>query len=170
MVVHRPILVATRDDGEMERTYAVAPVAVVSSSRTEVVDDDWDAVTTTIDLLPPFTEAALRGLADFSHLEVLYLFDRVDPDAVHTGARRPRGNPVWPEVGVFAQRVKNRPNRIGLSTCEILGVDGTRVSVRGLDAVDGTPVLDLKPHMAEFGPRSTVRQPVWSHELMAGYF
>ena len=110
------------------------------------------------------------GLGEFSHVEVLYLFDRVDPGSVHTGARRPRGNPEWPEVGVFAQRVKDRPNRIGLSTCEILGVDGTRIAVRGLDAVDGTPVLDLKPHLVEFGPRSEVRQPPWSHELMAGYF
>jgi tRNA (adenine37-N6)-methyltransferase len=154
----------------MDRTYAVAPVAVVSSTRTEVIDDDWDAVTTTISLLPPFTEAAIRGLHDFSHVEVLFLFDQVDPDAVTSGARRPRGNPEWPEVGVFAQRVKSRPNRIGLSTCEILGVDDDRIHVRGLDAVDGTPVLDLKPYMEEFGPRTPVRQPAWSRELMAGYF
>jgi tRNA-Thr(GGU) m(6)t(6)A37 methyltransferase TsaA len=154
----------------MDRTYRVAPVAVVSSTRTEVVDDGWDDVTTTISLLPPFTEEAVRGLRDFSHVEVIYLFDRVDPDAVHTGARRPRGNPDWPEVGVFAQRVKNRTNRIGLSTCEILGVDGNQIRVRGLDAVDGTPVLDLKPYMEEFGPRTPVRQPSWSRELMEGYY
>ena len=153
----------------MDPSYPVVPVAVVSSSRDEVIDDDWDDVTTTISLLPPFTERAVRGLDDFSHLDVIYLFDRVDPDTVHTGARRPRGNPRWPEVGVFAQRVKNRTNRIGLSTCEILGIDGTEIRVRGLDAVDGTPVLDLKPHMEEFGPRTTVRQPTWSRELMAGY-
>jgi tRNA (adenine37-N6)-methyltransferase len=154
----------------MDQSYPVVPVAVVASSRTEVVDDGWDDVATTISLLPPFTEEAIRGLRDFSHVEVIYLFDRVGPDAVHTGARHPRGNRDWPEVGVFAQRVKNRTNRIGLSTCEILGVDGIEIRVRGLDAVDGTPVLDLKPYMEEFGPRTAVSQPPWSRELMAGYY
>ena len=154
----------------MDRTYTVVPVAVVSSSRTEVVDDGWDAVTTTITLLPPFTREAVRGLGDFSHVEVIFLFDRVDADSATTGARRPRGNPAWPEVGVFAQRVKHRTNRIGLSTCEILGVDDDRIHLRGLDAVDGTPVLDLKPYMEEFGPRTPVRQPRWSRELMSGYY
>jgi tRNA (adenine37-N6)-methyltransferase len=135
-----------------------------------VVDDDWDGVTATITLLPPFTPEAIRGLGDFSHVEVIFLFDRVNADSVPTAARRPRDNPAWPEVGVFAQRVKNRTNRIGLSTCEILQVDDDRIRVRGLDAVDGTPVLDLKPYMEEFGPRSPVRQPSWSRELMSGYF
>ncbi len=82
----------------------------------------------------------------------------------------PRGNPEWPAVGIFAQRAKNRPNRLGVSTCELVGVDGCTLDVRGLDAIDGTPVLDVKPYLAEFGPRSPVHQPVWSHELMAGYF
>jgi tRNA (adenine37-N6)-methyltransferase len=154
----------------MDPDYEVVPVAVVTSSRTEVGDDGWDAVTTTITLLPPFTEESLRGLQDFSHLEVVFLFDRVDPGSVTVGARHPRGNPSWPEVGVFAQRVKNRTNRIGLSTCEILGVEGRTILVRGLDAVDGTPVIDLKPYMEEFGPRTPVRQPAWSRELMRGYF
>jgi hypothetical protein len=70
----------------------------------------------------------------------------------------------------FAQRAKGRPNRIGVTTCEILDVEGRRIRVRGLDAIDGTPVVDLKPFMAEFAPRGTVRQPEWSHELMRDYW
>jgi len=89
---------------------------------------------------------------------------------VQTAARHPRGNRDWPEVGIFAQRGKARPNRIGLSVCELVAVEGLRVAVRGLDAIDGTPVLDLKPWMQEFGPRGPVRQPAWSTELMAGYW
>ena len=112
----------------------------------------------------------MRGLDEFSHLEVVYLFHRVDPAGVHTRARRPRGNPAWPAVGIFAQRAKDRPNRLGISVCELLEVRGTRLDVRGLDAVDGTPVLDLKPYLAEFGPRGPVRQPAWSHQLMADYY
>ena len=73
-------------------------------------------------------------------------------------------------MGIFAQRAKDRPNRLGLSTCELLEVRGDALEVRALDAIDGTPVLDIKPYMTEFAPRRPVRQPAWSHELMAGYW
>lgn len=72
--------------------------------------------------------------------------------------------------GIFAQRAKGRPNRLGVSVCELLAVEGLTVTAQGLDAIDGTPVLDLKPYLQEFAPRSPVRQPAWSHELMAGYW
>jgi tRNA-Thr(GGU) m(6)t(6)A37 methyltransferase TsaA len=150
--------------------WTVEAIGYVASDRTTPIDDEWDAVGTRIILAPPFTAASVAGLEAFSHLEVLFLFDRVDPGTVATGSRVPRGNPAWPEVGIFAQRAKDRPNRLGLCTCELLGVDGTTLRVRGLDAIDGTPVLDIKPYFAEFGPRGPVRQPAWSHELMAGYF
>ena len=153
-----------------DKGWTVQAIGFVSSTRDEMVDDDWDDVPASITLVDAFTPEAILGLDQFSHIEVLFVFDRVAPEAVHTGARHPRGNPDWPEVGIFAQRVKNRPNRIGLSTCEVLGVGGRTIRVRGLDAIDGTPVLDIKPYMGEFGPRGDVRQPVWSHELMAGYF
>jgi tRNA (Thr-GGU) A37 N-methylase len=101
---------------------------------------------------------------------VIYLFDRVDPSTVHTDSRVPRNNPEWPEVGILAQRAKNRPNRLGLATCELVAVSGAVLRVRGLDAIDGTPVLDIKPYMTEFAPRGAVVQPAWSHELMADYY
>ena len=147
------------------------PIGLVSSSRTEPLDDDWDAVTASITLdASRFGPDALQGLDAFSHVDVVFLFDRVAPDDVQSGARRPRGNPDWPEVGIFAQRAKMRPNRIGVCTCRLLGVDGLTVTVQGLDAIDGSPVLDLKPYMLEFAARGEVRQPAWSHELMAGYW
>src|SRR6478736_7051486 len=151
-------------------SWTVRPIGVVNSDRTEPVDDGWDLVPATITLLPPFGADSILGLAEFSHLEVVYLFDRVGPGDVHTGARRPRGNPAWPEVGIFAQRAKNRPNRLGLVTCNLLRVDGTTLFVNGLDAIDGTPVLDIKPHMEEFSPRGRVSQPAWSHDLMRDYW
>jgi tRNA (Thr-GGU) A37 N-methylase len=73
-------------------------------------------------------------------------------------------------VGILAQRGKNRPNRIGLTTCEIVGRNEASLRVRGLDAIDGTPVLDIKPVMREFLPRGEVRQPEWATELMRGYW
>jgi tRNA-Thr(GGU) m(6)t(6)A37 methyltransferase TsaA len=151
-------------------SWTVHAVGRVSSGRTELVDDDWGDVESSIVLLPPYDADSVLGLAEFSHLEVVYLFDRVDPGSVQSGARVPRGNAAWPKVGIFAQRAKFRPNRIGLTTCRLLSVEGTTLRVQGLDAVDGTPILDIKPFMAEFGPRGEVRQPRWSHELMARYF
>ncbi len=123
-----------------------------------------------IRLSDEFDESALWGLDSFSHIEVVYVFDRVDADNVEVGARRPRGNPDWPLVGILAQRAKNRPNRLGLTTYALLGVSGREIAVRGLDAIDGTPVLDIKPYMSEFGPRGPVRQPEWATELTVRYW
>jgi tRNA (Thr-GGU) A37 N-methylase len=149
----------------------MVPVGHVRGGRRDVVDDGWDKVEATIELDPRrFGEASVAGLRDFSHLDVVYVFDRVTPGDIEFGARHPRGRTDWPEVGIFAQRAKDRPNRIGVSTCMLLGVAGTSVVVRGLDAVDGTPVLDLKPHVPAMGPRGDVRQPAWIGELMRGYW
>ena len=149
----------------------MTPIGSVSSPRTEPLDDDWDSITSTITLdAGQFTPDSLDGLADFSHVEVVYVFDRVEPSSVQTRARHPRGNTDWPEVGIFAQRAKGRPNRIGVTVCRLLAVDGLTLTVHALDAIDGTPVLDVKPYMTEFAPRGEIRQPAWSHELMSGYW
>ena len=146
------------------------PVAWVRGGRIEPTDDGWDAERCVIELDDRFTADAVAGLESFSHLDVVFLFHLVDEANVTTGARRPRGRADWPEVGIFAQRGKVRPNRIGVTTCRIEGVDGNRVTVRGLDAIDGTPVLDLKPYMVGFEPRGEVRQPEWAAEIMAEYW
>lgn len=145
-------------------------VGFVEAQRSEASDDFWGGQVACIVLSEPFGAESLQGLADFSHVEVLFLFHQVEPRKVVTGARHPRGNPAWPAVGIFAQRGKSRPNRIGSTICRIVAVEGTRLLVAELDAIDGTPVLDLKPIMAEFLPREPVRQPAWSRELMRDYW
>lgn len=152
-------------------TFQVAALGVVRSPRTEATDDDWTRVDAAIVLDPTaVTAEATRGLAEFSHLEVLFLFHLVDESKVERGARHPRGNRSWPEVGVLAQRNKDRPNRLGVTICELVDVTDLTLSVRGLDAIEGTPVLDIKPYFTEFAPRSQIRQPTWSQELMATYW
>jgi len=149
----------------------VTPIGVVRSLRTEARDDEWGELASTIELDPErFAEDALRGLDAFSHAEVLFHMNAVDEAEVERGARHPRGRTDWPEVGIFAQRAKGRPNRLGASLCCVLAVEGLVVTVAGLDAIDGTPVLDIKPYMREFGPRGEVRQPAWATELMARYY
>jgi tRNA (Thr-GGU) A37 N-methylase len=98
------------------------------------------------------------------------VFDRVPEENVERGARHPRGREDWPLTGIFAQCGKNRPNRLGVTVCRILSVDGSLLHVEGLDAIDGTPVIDIKPVMREFLPRGEVRQPDWVSELMAAYW
>ena len=149
---------------------SLEPIGHVRSPRRELRDDDWGSVTATIELVVGFGPEALAGLEDYSHAEVLFHFDRVAESTIERGARHPRGNPRWPRVGIFAQRAKDRPNRLGSTIVEILRRDGRALTVAGLDAVDGTPVLDIKPVMVEFLPRTTVRQPSWSHELMREYW
>jgi tRNA-Thr(GGU) m(6)t(6)A37 methyltransferase TsaA len=149
----------------------VVPVAIVRGGRLERLDDDWADEEAVIELdRARFGPASVSGLEEFSHLDVVFVFHKLDGSSELTGARRPRGRSDMPEVGIFAQRASGRPNRIGLSTCELMGVSGTSLAVRGLDAIDGTPVLDIKPHVRQMGPRAAVTQPEWMTRLMTEYW
>ncbi|MEM7179104.1 MAG: SAM-dependent methyltransferase [Pseudomonadota bacterium] len=153
----------------MTQSYQVTPIGWVQNARRTAEDDGWSAVPSTITLDPAqFGAEALAGLDAFSHAEVLFLFHAAD--TVHTGARHPRGNTDWPRVGIFAQRGKDRPNRLGATICEIRAVSGRVVEVAGLDAIDGTPVLDIKPVMSGFERRGALREPPWAREIMAAYW
>jgi tRNA (Thr-GGU) A37 N-methylase len=155
----------------MTDPFLIKPIGTVRCARSDAIDDDWDAVPARIELdTTVFNDEALMGLDSFSHAEVIFLFDRVPDAKIVTGARRPRGQPDWPRIGIFAQRGKNRPNRLGATICEILSVDGTIVHLKGLDAIDGTPVLDIKPVMSGFQPRGAVREPDWAAEIMQTYW
>ena len=145
-------------------------VARVHGGRVDNVDDHWGAVEAEIVLAPQLPESAFLGLDAFSHAVIVFHFDMIDPEKIATGARRPRGNPAWPEVGIFAQRGSPRPNRIGVTTVEIVGLEGRCLRVRGLDAIDGTPVLDIKPLMRGFEPRGSIREPAWAEEIMKDYW
>jgi len=150
--------------------FVMDPIGRVEGAREQAEDDFWGGATSWIVLDARFEPDALQGLDDFSHAEVLFCFDRVDPSRIVTGARHPRNNREWPAVGIFAQRGKNRPNRIGSTICRVLRVEGRRVQVAELDAIEGTPVLDIKPVLQEFLPRGKVLQPAWSRELMREYW
>ncbi len=147
------------------------PIGVVRSPVKEVADDCWGGVLATIELDPKlFRPECTLGLEQYSHVEVVFLLDRIPQDKIEKGARHPRGRTDWPKMGIFAQRSKDRPNRIGITVCKLESVDGLLIRVRELDAVDGTPVLDVKPYLKGFAPRGEVREPAWAGELMAGYF
>ena len=147
------------------------PVAIVRSARKEPTDDFWGDIESTIEFDERrFSSESLGGLESFSHVEVVFVFHLYRDEDAEYGSRRPRGRADWPSMGVFAQRNKHRPNRIGVSRARLIAVTGTQIIVEGLDAVDGTPVLDLKPYFREFGPRGEVKEPFWVSELMSDYY
>jgi tRNA (adenine37-N6)-methyltransferase len=148
----------------------LSPIGVVRSSRIDLNDDNWGEVRARIEISDDFSPACLDGIEEFSHVEVIFFFDRVSEDSIERGARHPRGNPDWPRVGIFAQRGKNRPNRLGTTIARLVGREERAITVVGLDAVEGTPVVDIKPVMAEFLPQGEIRQPPWSRELMRRYW
>ena len=146
------------------------PIAIVRNSRSEIEDDNWGDVISILELDSSMPEDALHGLEDFSHAEVLYYFHLVPDSKIETGARHPRNNPAWKKVGILSQRGKNRPNRLGATIVKILRREGRHLEVQGLDAIDGTPILDIKPVLQEFLPREDVHQPEWATELMKQYW
>ncbi len=155
----------------MRNTITLIPIGQVRGGRSAPIDDDWDSVEAAIELdAAQFKPDATASLGDFSHIEVIFHFNQVPDEEINSGARHPRGRSDWPLVGIFAQRGKGRPNRIGVTVCRLLSVDGLSLKVQGLDAIDGTPVLDIKPVMRGFLPRGEVREPDWARELMAGYW
>jgi tRNA-Thr(GGU) m(6)t(6)A37 methyltransferase TsaA len=148
----------------------LSPIGVVHNTRLSPSDDDWGGLVSEIRLDPALSEESLAGLDAFSHAEIIFQFHLVEQKEIVVGARHPRENPLWPEVGIFAQRARMRPNRLGLTVVRILRREGRRLFVEGLDAVDGTPVVDIKPVMQEFLPRGETHQPEWSRELMKDYW
>lgn len=151
-------------------SYSVEPIAFVHAGRKNPEDDFWGGEEAQIVLIDRIEPDAFAGLESFSHVEVLFLFHQVPNEKITLGARHPRNNLAWPKVGIFAQRGKNRPNRIGSTICRVVGVEGRSLKVSELDAIDGTPVLDVKPVLREFLPREQTRQPAWATELMSEYW
>lgn len=152
-------------------SFVVETLAYVVGGRVEATDDYWGGTRSIIRIDGNrFTSDATKGLEEFSHLEIVFRFHLTDPTDLHLGARRARNNPDWPEVGIFGHRNMRRLNWLGVSRCQLIRVDGLDLHVEDLDAVDGTPVLDIKPWFREFGPRGAVRQATWSTEMLGNYF
>lgn len=150
--------------------FTIQAIGVVRSPRKEATDDFWGGVRSQIVIGDDFDADALDGIEAFSHVEVLFVLHEVAPESIVRGTRHPRGNRNWPPVGIFAQRGRNRPNRLGSTIVRVLGRAGRTLEVEGLDAIDGTPVVDIKPVMTAFLPREPVSQPEWADHLMKDYF
>jgi tRNA-Thr(GGU) m(6)t(6)A37 methyltransferase TsaA len=150
--------------------YTLIPIAWVQSPRVRPLNDYWRDLESIIELDSRFGADALSGLEGYSHLEIVFVMHGVDADDVAMGTQRPRRQEEHPDVGIFAQRDQRRPNRLAVSRCRLVRVDGRRLIVRDLDAIDDSPVIDIKPYMIETSPIGEVSQPEWARALMADYY
>ncbi len=147
----------------------VKPVAFVTNKRNTPTDDFWGDTISEITLAEHIPTEAFDDIESFSHLEIIYYFDQVQKETI-VFSGRPRGNPAYPIVGIFGQRKKDRPNQIGLCTVELIEHKGRSIFVKLLDAINGTPILDIKPVMKEFGVQKEIKQPSWAADLMKDYW
>lgn len=146
------------------------PIAWIKNKRLTNTDDFWGNTISEIILAPEISAEAIDGIDDFSHLEIIFYFHECNPAKINYKSRHPRNNPDWPKIGIFAQRGKNRPNHLGLSIVKLIEKKERALIVSGLDAIDGTPVLDIKPVMTGFLPQESIREPSWPNELMRNYW
>jgi tRNA (adenine37-N6)-methyltransferase len=144
-------------------------VGVVRSPVAEPLDENWGKVISEIHLAPSLSPG-LQGLEQFSHVLVVFWMHGAIHNPKTDLVRRPRGRPDMPEVGIFAQRAKHRPNPIGITAVRLLKIQGDTLTVQGLDAVDGSPVLDIKPYVPEFDRIEGPKVPGWMERLLEGYF
>ncbi len=143
---------------------ALTPIGVVRSPVRRPRPYGWERVEARI-VLRPDLAPALLGLEGFSHIYVLFFMHQVPPK--ERGSRlqlHPQGREDLPLQGVLATRSQLRPNPIGLTVCPLLRVRGNVVWVRGLDAVDGTPVLDIKPYLPPYDAVPQAAMPPWVWE------
>ena len=144
------------------------PIGFVRNKVTDRKDVSWGDDVSSIVLEEQYV-SGLKGLEDFSHVIILYWLDQACYFPEKHLQRRPQNREDMPLVGIFSQRGKDRPNRIGMTSVEIVSVSEDALVVKGLDAVDGTPVLDIKPYYPAYDKKDA-SVPEWVDRLMEHYF
>jgi tRNA (adenine37-N6)-methyltransferase len=146
----------------------INPIGFVNNDRIEPIDDNWSSVESIIELADNLPDECFDGIEEFSHLEIIYFFDKSTKTFI--GSEYPRENKDYPKVGIFAQRKKDRPNHIGATIINLIRRDGRKLVVKNLDAINGTPIIDIKPVFNEYLPIGAVKQPKWTKDLMKNYW
>ena len=146
------------------------PVGVIRSPETAITQGHWGELSAEIHLKSEF-EKGLTGIEQFSHITVVFYLHQSKFEPGQHLQRHPRGFTDLPKVGVFAQRTKYRPNPVGITTVKLVKVERNVLTVTGLDAIDQTPVLDIKPYFPVFDRVDEVKSPEWAEDLfIKGYF
>lgn len=150
--------------------YSIEPVGFVRNTNLNTADDFWGDLISEIIISDKISDKSLKGIEEFSHLEIIFYFHLADPSEINISSSHPRESKKFPLTGIFAQRKKARPNLLGSTIVKLIKAEKNIITVKGLDAVNETPVIDIKPVMKEFLPDEEIKQPEWSSELMKNYW
>jgi tRNA-Thr(GGU) m(6)t(6)A37 methyltransferase TsaA len=137
------------------------PIGVAINSEKEGRFGSFSDIVSEIIVDEKFTNA-LNSIEDYSHVIIVYWMDKVKS---HVITHRPQGNPDVPIVGIFACRCPQRPNPIGITTVELVEHKGNMIKVKGLDILDGTPIIDIKPYWPIYDDVNNGRIPDWVNKL-----
>ena len=144
-------------------------IGIIKSDVREPRDEGWGDAASEIHLRRELAPGLL-GIEQFSHLVIIFFMHQATFNPSTDLIRRPRGRADMPPVGIFAQRARHRPVPVGITTVRLISVEGQVLKVMGLDAIDGTPVLDIKPYFTAFDRVEDAVTPEWADKLMEGYF
>ena len=139
----------------------IAPIGVVRNGEHDPARRDWTRVRSRIELQPELAPA-LAGLEGFSHVIVVGWLDRIPEELRERRQAHPGGDERLPLLGALALRGGARPNPIAVTVCRLRSVDDATVEVEGLDLIDGTPVLDIKPYIAVYDAEPDATLPDWA--------
>jgi tRNA-Thr(GGU) m(6)t(6)A37 methyltransferase TsaA len=144
-------------------------IGTVNNKVTDKKDIGWGDDVSQI-IINPKLKDGLMGLSDFSHIIVIFYLHEAKFIADKHLTRRPRDREDMPLSGIFSQRAKDRPNPIAITSAELVSVDDNIITVKGLDAIDNTPVLDIKPYFPVYDCKNNAKVPEWVNRLMENYF
>ncbi len=141
----------------------IKPIGEVRNNINLPLREGWEEVVSEL-ILDANLEEATEGLEQFSHIIVVFWMHKVPPDRGTPTKVHPRGRQDLPLVGLFATRAPHRPNPVGVTIVRLLEQRGTVLTVKGLDAINGTPVIDIKPYLPRDGVIE-VTFPQWVSKL-----
>lgn len=144
-------------------------IGIVKSPVKEGVDKGWGEVISELHINEQFADG-LNAIDSLSHIIVVFEMHKSTWNPRTDLVRRPQGRADMPLIGIFAQRAKHRPNPIGIAVVQLLGAKRSVLKIKGLDAIDGTPILDLKPYFPRYDRVAEATTPEWVDRIITGYF
>ncbi len=144
--------------------FEIVPIGVVRNNVTATDNNAWDDVVSEIEVNKDM-QPALDQIEGFSHINILFWMSKLPEEKRSTIKVHPKARKDLPLVGVFATHSPARPNPIGLTTVKLLQHNNNILKVIGLDAVDGTPVIDIKPYIPGHENLTGIITPEWVKEL-----
>jgi tRNA-Thr(GGU) m(6)t(6)A37 methyltransferase TsaA len=154
---------SAKDASREDSSISVQPIGEVRNAVKELRKHDWEGVVSELAIRPELEEA-LSDVEEFSHIIVVFWMHKAASLSSIPAKVHPRGRRDCPLVGLFATRAPYRPNAVGVSVAKVLGRRGSVITVEGLDAIDGTPIIDIKPYLPRHDSPHDIELPEWARK------